>query len=162
MSLAQTALLSFRHKSPKAPMLRCASSFPKNLRCANLFLGALFFHLEGSLALSRSRFCAQSRNCPHNGQFRSSGVCRNPTGVVGRTYALTLFPQNLLLRKIFAGALFTFQQRGCWYLLASAQSTPLKGSPASAALVRCLRRRAVGLRTSSFPSSTILRPCAFA
>ena len=61
-------------------------------------------------------------------------------------------------RKIFAGALFTFQQRGCWYLLASAQSTPLKGSPTSAALVRRLRRRAVGLRTSSFPSSTILRP----
>lgn len=150
------------------------SSFPKNLRCANLFWEPYSFTYKANLvspwAFAQGLYSiacplAQSilrsvTELPAYWQFRSSGVCRNPTGVVGRTYTLTLFSHKSFAAQNICGSpvLCCFSATGA-LLSSHFHSTD---TPTSAALVRRLRRRAVGLRTSSFPSSTILRPCAFA
>ena len=149
------------HPHPLFPQIFCCAKYlrePYFFICKANFVSPWAF-AQGlySIACPLAQSILRSvTELPAYWQFRSSGVCRNPTGVVGiRPHPFS--PKSFAAQNI-CGSPF--------YFSATEALAPSRfrstDTPTSAALVRRLRRRAVGLRTSSFPSSTILRPCAFA
>ena len=150
--------------------------FPKNLRCANLFWEPYSFICKAnfvspwafaqglySIACSLAQSMLRSvTELPAQWAIPKFGRMPKPHRGCRQNIRPHPFSPKSFAAQNICGSPFYFSATGHWYLLAPAQPTPLKGSPTSAALVRRLRRRAVGLRTSSFPSSTILRPCVFA